>query len=381
MLLITMLCGCGKSAAQTSTDISAAATPSVTPTDTPTAEPTQQPTPSPAPNGFEAYPADISLNGYANRGFSIADGAIVYISNPYCSDICAIDVQTGKISKVGVTCDQTNFVGPEDIICLYDGYIYFTSNGYDFINECNTVGMARIRADGTGEETVFTPEGIDVDTYSQFCLWNCAACGQYILYNYCIDDSPITFQIDMVTGESTQLKSLPTKHIASDGEYFYCDLIIDVYDPSSLCRAKMGSGGIKAKTVVTGAMPELIVPVDDWIYYTSYATNPEKICRVKKDGSDLQELGATAWQSQFNVAGDYVYYTDPEDGRRLYRMDTDGTGKEKICDIGNILKISISAGRVFLEYTENDDGGDIYFASVLPDGSGLIDLTKMLEEA
>jgi len=364
---------------QTSAQADAPQPPAATPVSTSTPAPAPVPTPEPK-DGFDAYPTDISLNGYANRGLSVADGAVVYIRHPLYSDICAINMQTGEISMVGVTSDLTRDTGPQNMVCIFDGYIYFTANGYDFINDRHIIGVMRIRADGTGEETVFVPEGLDDTAYERYMLHNCAAYGQYILYNYEVDGSPMVFWIDMATGGSTQLKALSTRHVASDGEYIYCDLWMDDNGPG-LCRVSMDSGGMKVKVVGSGAMPELIVPVGDWIYYTSYATNPEKIYRVKKDGSDSQELGVAVGLTQFNVAGDYLYYADPGDGRRLYRMKTDGTGKEKICDIENLLKISISAGRIFLEYTEREDGGYMYFASVMPDGSGLIDLTEILSEA
>lgn len=94
----------------------------------------------------------------------------------------------------------------------------------------------------------------------------------------------------------------------------------------------------------------------DWIYYTtqeydSTITGGGPIHKVRIDGTgeaylDIKNFDYAAY---LNVYGDYIYYVNAKDNMTIYRVKTDGTGREKV--------LNESANGL------NVVGGYIYFTS------------------
>ena len=53
---------------------------------------------------------------------------------------------------------------------------------------------------------------------------------------------------------------------------------------------------------------------------------------------------AACRQAAFNVIGDWIYYSNPDDSGTIYRITTDGLYNEKILDVPNACCISIAGG-------------------------------------
>ena len=58
----------------------------------------------------------------------------------------------------------------------------------------------------------------------------------------------------------------------------------------------------------------------DWIYYSNYnGVDGDKIYKIKTDGTGKIELtGDRAFY--INVAGDWIYYTNNDDGGKIYKI-------------------------------------------------------------
>jgi hypothetical protein len=70
---------------------------------------------------------------------------------------------------------------------------------------------------------------------------------------------------------------------------------------------------------------------DEWVYYIPQVTFCIK--KVRVDGSERQQITKNLG-CLFNVSheGDWLYYIDEEDGNKIYRILTDGTGCQKVTD-------------------------------------------------
>jgi hypothetical protein len=83
-----------------------------------------------------------------------------------------------------------------------------------------------------------------------------------------------------------------------------------------------------------------LVPDGDWVYYSEWksagnskkqdTTDDKFLCRVKKDGSEKQELNSVP-SGDINVYNDRVYYTNWTENN-IYSMSLDGTDNKKLTD-------------------------------------------------
>lgn len=69
--------------------------------------------------------------------------------------------------------------------------------------------------------------------------------------------------------------------------------------------------------------------VGDWVYYIN---QEQYIYRVKTDGSDKQKIGdvKTSYWSNLIVENETVYFISSEEGNRLYRINSDGSGLKRL---------------------------------------------------
>jgi hypothetical protein len=66
--------------------------------------------------------------------------------------------------------------------------------------------------------------------------------------------------------------------------------------------------------------------VGDWIYYRNWG---KKLFKMRTDGTGRQKLGDHKCDS-INVIGDFIYYSNLSDGAKIYKMRTDGTNVQKL---------------------------------------------------
>ncbi|MCL2019472.1 MAG: DUF5050 domain-containing protein [Oscillospiraceae bacterium] len=72
---------------------------------------------------------------------------------------------------------------------------------------------------------------------------------------------------------------------------------------------------------------------EDWVYYINLAdaetTHSRNIYRVNTEGEEVQLLN-TDKAARFIISGDYIYYVNMDDYNTLYRINLDGSGREKL---------------------------------------------------
>jgi len=66
----------------------------------------------------------------------------------------------------------------------------------------------------------------------------------------------------------------------------------------------------------------------EWIYYQN-PDDGEKIYKIRTDGSSNQKLNNDlSWS--INLAGDWIYYRNTFDVWKTYKIRTDGSGKQRV---------------------------------------------------
>ena len=73
--------------------------------------------------------------------------------------------------------------------------------------------------------------------------------------------------------------------------------------------------------------------VENWIYYEN-GNDHQRIYRVNIDGSGKQKVNDDYYSSSINVAGDWIYYciVDNFGYGPIYRIKIDGTGRQQLND-------------------------------------------------
>jgi serine/threonine protein kinase len=101
----------------------------------------------------------------------------------------------------------------------------------------------------------------------------------------------------------------------------------------------------------------------EWVYYKNYSDG-KKLYKIRVDGSGRKKLNEDiGWF--INVVGEWVYYTNYSDGKKLYKTRVDGTGRQKLNeDISECINV---VGE-WVYYKNWSDGSKLYKIRV--DGSG-----------
>lgn len=66
----------------------------------------------------------------------------------------------------------------------------------------------------------------------------------------------------------------------------------------------------------------------DWIYYYDGQNPGRYICKMKIDGTGMQQLNEPLYVGSFSVSGDWIFYR--EEGSSIYKMKTDGSSSSQI---------------------------------------------------
>jgi hypothetical protein len=118
-------------------------------------------------------------------------------------------------------------------------------------------------------------------------------------------------------------------------------------------------------SAINGASNKFVWQVDEWVYYMNI--RDYGLYRMKTDGSGRQKLNDD--ESWFiDVAGDWVYYSNDSDEGKLYRMKTDGSGRQRL---GDDRCIEVDAAGDWIYYViEGYRIADARLYRVKVDGSG-----------
>ena len=106
----------------------------------------------------------------------------------------------------------------------------------------------------------------------------------------------------------------------------------------------------------------LVAEQDGWIYFSD-CSNAGSLCRVRSgdigDGKKIEILVQDEC-SYISVSGDWIYYCNDSDDGCLYRVKTDGSGRERIVK-GSTSYITVTEEWIYyIEYVSSKSTGEIY---------------------
>jgi alpha-tubulin suppressor-like RCC1 family protein len=292
---------------------------------------------------FEAEASDITLNGYPKSGGAVADHGIVYLAD--FTVLKKIDVQNRSVEDIALKYSAHRLLG------VSGGYIYFLDDQK----------LVRMKTDGSGSELLYEAKGEDK------LLSNTCMNSKYLYYSAIVVSEENkssahkalrVFCYDLQTGQTTVMAKMGQPNAIDE---------TGLYRVVGTKIGKVGFDG-STPTMLADTKKEIqkLLVSGGWLYFTVEAEG-NQLYKIKTDGKELQKVGAIQTE-YFNVAGKTVFYADSASGGKLYSTDTEGAGSKMIVD-KQVYTIDICAGRVFFRIS-----GAGNYASVLPDGSNLIEI-------
>lgn len=96
----------------------------------------------------------------------------------------------------------------------------------------------------------------------------------------------------------------------------------------------------------------LVATQSGWIYYSRFTDDPAALYKMRTDGSGQTKFEGVHGYC-LNIAGDWLYFINPDDGDKPYKMRTDGSKLQKLSDFA-CSSISVYSDWVYSDgYGEN----------------------------
>lgn len=243
---------------------------------------------------------------------------------------------------------------------LKDGWIYYA--GVES-------GIIKIRVDGSQIIR------LDSGKATQFYI-----SGDWIYYQNNSDNNNLCRLYKIRTDGTDKLKLNDefSEFISVSGDWIYYAAGADNYK-----SYKIKTDGTE-RTKLCDDTPIGIKPCGDWIYYYINGYYEDIVYRIKPDGSGREDIITdesqagkienTENKSEGNTKGNYanmaliakqgewIYFSNPSDGSKLYKMKEDGTSKTKLCNDA-VYYISILDNWIYyIQRPEQgvSDGGKVY---------------------
>ncbi len=173
-----------------------------------------------------------------------------------------------------------------------------------------------IEADGSGKELL---------TDSRADFFNVEGGS---LYYRGFDEKPQLCKADLESGGRSMIYGGDAyfMNILDDNIYFVGDIFeTEIYlGGRSLYRMGL-SGGVASR--VGDVEPAFLNCGEGWLYYSK--AHSGEICRIRPDGSAQEQLSSDYCGGIF-IFDEWMYYINIDDGKSLYRMGLDGSGRTKV---------------------------------------------------
>lgn len=236
----------------------------------------------------------------------------------------------GLIAKQG---DWIYFANAMDDEKLYkmrlDGSEMTLIHGDDHVDYINVIGdwvyyrndsnIFKIKIDGTGNKRI-----TDESTANIFVI------GNVIYYNSYSGQKISINKINSDGTKRTKIADVKSEAFTIEGDWIY---YVDGYN-----LVKIKTDGTKKTTILKDSMPFHINVVGEWIYFTNYKDGA-KLYKIKSDGKGKQKLNNLRTQGIY-VIGDWVYY-QAQEHTGLFRVKTNGTNNEKPVKLSDINRINV----------------------------------------
>lgn len=274
--------------------------------------------------------AGNSNGNLANGSFVASQGDwIYYVSYPTDDQGYFITERVGlyKMREDGSGKTQLS-AGDIRYINVVGDWVYYIDNVYIFDSKGNIEDISRelykIKTDGTNKTKLTDDSIYDINVVNDWIYYSNRSDGGK-LYKMKTDGSNKTMLFDDYVS-----------YINVSGEWIYFDKgsFEGIY--------KIKTDGTGLTCLYEGIAREINV-IDNWIYFdasvyiegqSGFQTKDkrdQRLFKIKTDGTGLTQLGNDR-ASIFNVSGDWIYYLSNYDYEKIYKIRLDGTSRAKLCD-------------------------------------------------
>ncbi|MCL2487622.1 MAG: DUF5050 domain-containing protein [Oscillospiraceae bacterium] len=206
-------------------------------------------------------------------------------------------VRTDGSSKKKISTDFAFYMS------VIGGWIYYSKQ--HFAGEYTSIGIYRMKTDGSAGEKLSDDHATYLNVVDDWIYYSKVTAVYYEEDNY--DDYFYTFEIYRIKTDGSAKEKL------SDED-----------------RARVT--GINVVEDGVG---------DYWIYYVTYLSGRTTLYRMRTDGSDRRPLLSSNDDKNrliyINVVGEWIYFADESQVRKLYRVNTDGSDKQVLSDDAALL--------------------------------------------
>lgn len=191
----------------------------------------------------------------------------------------------------------------KQLICDdYASAFVIEDNWIYYINPSDKYALYRVKTDGSNKQLI-CEDNVSVFDIEDNWIYYCNSSGRAALYRIKPDGSDKQKIIDWL-------------------EYDNIDVVDDWIYLGDLFRVKKDGTDLQQLDYETASG---ITVDEDWIYYRSY-----DMYRIKPDGSQKQKLNDSQ-TGAYIIKDDWIYYSNISDGEKFYRMKKDGSQKQLIC--------------------------------------------------
>lgn len=212
-----------------------------------------------------------------------------------------------EIVKMLTSGSNVNTIIPDvHEVCFTDEFIYYTKGSDDKLYRCDL--------DGNNSELI-----LDCEVFYPF------AYGDVILYQKDADNESLHLY-NMETNTDTKLNSYKSHYPIYDGEYIYYLSEQNAKD-DSLTFWKMRPDGTENTQIKVPFEACSMIIHEDYIYFTNYQDGL-RIYRCKKDGSDVMQITQEDMVRYMQWLGDkLIYWTQGSNGSHIYWCNEVGQQK------------------------------------------------------
>lgn len=286
---------------------------------------------------------NINNNGIA----AMDDDGYIYYSNP---------VDKEKLYKMG-------FDGMYNVKISDDKAQYINiSNGWVYYSNYTDSGkLYKVKTDGSGRTKVLDDKAAYVTIAKNDIFYSNYSDGGKLYRIKTNSSDVITTQSGSLVGNKFSDSTDEVAYIDVSGDWIYYSDITDGNKPYLLNQ----EGVYKAK--ISDEWTKCIQTDANWIYYSS---GSGVISKISKDGSGyIIPIKAKTIEYNkgyhINVVGDWIYYSNYDDGGKLYKVKADGSGdKIKLSD-EQVGYINVLSDFVYFNTTK----GKMFRVPVISDGT------------
>lgn len=284
-----------------------------------------------------------------NEGLVVTDGEWIYYT----------DLAYNELYKMKEDGSQKTKISDGYAVCLnlIDDWLYFSS--FDGIYKMRTDGTNKTKLENTrAAKMIVVGDWIYYSAFDNSALWRVKTDGTNATslgvsttafsvigdtITYAVNDTSTNYYtLYLMETNGTNKFSIAkfggkTSQLCSEDEKWFYYTLNNGSNPGKIIKTNAVTDMLifnqELLTTGTGSIRTSSLNVyDGWMYYFSNEDEP-KICRIKTDGSAIEEIGTATYTNgvHINVIDDWVYYAS--NGGFLFRMKTDGSNWEQVAPV------------------------------------------------